>query len=116
MEQARRIRSGFLFSTFAALTGMAAFQEPPGETITRSPLEDLSPGETSLHSLLKEAMEYDFRGCDRSGNHVEDFWTLDVHGLYSAMTTPEASERSSRVSLDSLSEAEADPRANDRDG
>jgi hypothetical protein len=116
MEQARLIRSGFLFSTFAALTGMAAFQESPGETIMRSPLDDLSPGEPSLHSLLKEALEYDFRGCDRSGNLVEDFWTFDVQGLYSAMATPETSQRDFSVSLDTLSEAEADARPNDRAG
>lgn len=29
------------------------------------------------------ASEADFRGHDREGNRVEDFWTVDVTGLYS---------------------------------
>ena len=96
MEQARLIRSGFLFSTFAALTGISAFQQPPGETIVRSLLDDLSP------SLIQEAMDHDFRANDRDWCHVDDFWTVNV-GLYNPSVDPDAS-----IKLIELSVASAD--------
>ena len=34
----------------------------------------------SLRTLAAE--EADFRGCDRDWNRVNDFWTIDVAGLY----------------------------------
>jgi hypothetical protein len=45
----------------------------------RSLLDDLTPL-PSLKDLA--AATRDFRGCDGGSNHVADFWTADVAGLY----------------------------------
>jgi type II secretory pathway pseudopilin PulG len=46
--------------------------------------------ERNASTTLKtfSAAEADFRANDRDGNHVNDFWTADVKGLYT-MTSPE---------------------------
>jgi hypothetical protein len=94
MVQSRLIRSSFLLILALATAGLAASQPPVEEPILRSWLDDLSARPT-LQSLT--AAEADFRGCDRDGNHVVDFWTADVSSLYT------------------LKAEEADARANDRD-
>jgi hypothetical protein len=62
---------------FAALAAISP-SEPRG-TEMRSLLDDLTPA-PSLKELA--AASRDFRGCDGSGEHVADFWTADVAGLY----------------------------------
>jgi hypothetical protein len=54
----------------------------------------------SPHLPYSAVGEYDFRGCDRDWNHVNDFWTSNPSDLY-RMTT--------------LAAPEADFRACDRD-
>src|SRR5262245_13087601 len=88
MEQARLIRGAFLASVAVALVGAP---REPEETIVKSLLDVLTPSEPSLKSLRELSMaEADFRGCDRDGNHVYDFWTFDVAGLYQMKTLPPA--------------------------
>lgn len=114
MVQGRLIGASFLLAMSASL---AAF--PPSEprgTEMRSLLDDLAPDATAhaprsagiwhyLVSLVSSpeesercastslktlaAAEIDFRGCDGGWNHVADFWTADIAGLY-AMTSKEA--------------------------
>jgi hypothetical protein len=84
MVQSRLIRTSFLLMLALATAGLAASQPPVEEPVLRSWLDDLSPRDT-LKRL--SAAEADFRGCDRGGNHVADFWTADVKGLYQMIAT-----------------------------
>jgi hypothetical protein len=84
MVQSRLIRASFLLILALATAGLAASHPPAEEPILRSWLDDLSARPT-LQSLT--AAEADFRGCDRDGNHVADFWTSDVKSLYLPTTT-----------------------------
>lgn len=78
MVQSRLIPASFLLMLAVATAGLAALQPPVEEPILRSWLDDVSARPT-LESLAGQA---DFRGCDRDGNHVSDFWTAEVSSLY----------------------------------
>jgi hypothetical protein len=87
MEKSRLIRTAALAVAFAAFLGFAATLEPPRIDI---------PETMSLKDLAEAA--YDFRGCDGGHEHVADFWTAEVTGLYT------------------MTSADVDVRANDRGG
>lgn len=59
----------------------------PGLVASRRAYNQLNAG-----SYLKTiaTAEADFRANDRNGNKVTDFWTLDVAGLYCAVSVPDA--------------------------
>jgi hypothetical protein len=68
---------GFILLIAAiVIPGLLSSQRASNERIASTTLKTLSSAEA------------DFRANDRDGNHVNDFWTADVKGLYT-MTSPE---------------------------
>ncbi len=63
--------------------------------------------QASIHLKSLTSAEADFRANDRDWNHVNDFWTADVAGLYYVRSHASANEPEIRLIERAIAEADA---------